>query len=295
MPTFATPAPIAAIVELVGDVRMSASDRDDTVVTVHPGDPTRPADVKAAEQTTVELTDGRLTVRAPRSWLRFTPFGGTGTIRVTLELPTGSQVSVDSGVGAISGDGEIGACRLKTAMGDIRLDQTGPLIATTAYGAVTVDRVAGTAEVSTGTGAIRIEALDGAATIRNSNGSTSIGEVAGDLRVKASNGDIVVRRAHNAVTARTANGDVRVLDVQRGSVVVETAAGELEIGIRKGTAAWFDAITKFGAVRNRLDTTDEPAATRTRVEVRARTSIGDILIGPAPSSEASPSGKRSDS
>ena len=44
--------------------------------------------------------------------------------------------------------------------------------------------------------------------------------------------------------------------------------------------------TQPGSV-NTLDTIDEPATTDTRAEVRARTSFGDILIGPAPTSERS--------
>jgi hypothetical protein len=51
MPTFATPEPISATVEVVsGAVHVSASDRDDTVVEVAPRDPGRPSDVRVAEQ-----------------------------------------------------------------------------------------------------------------------------------------------------------------------------------------------------------------------------------------------------
>src|SRR4051812_16737410 len=67
MPTFDTPAPIAAMIEVaVGDVRIIASDRSDTVVTVHPSDSGADLDVRAAEQTRVEYADGRLFVKAPK-------------------------------------------------------------------------------------------------------------------------------------------------------------------------------------------------------------------------------------
>ena len=281
MPRFPTPEPISVVVELVGDVRITASDRDDTVVTVRPRDPSNASDVKTAEQTNVELLAGQLTIKAPRNWRRFTPFGGTETIEVILELPTGSQVTADSAFGSFSADGELGECRLKSAMGNIRLDHTGPLNVSTGYGNITVDRAGGPTELRTGTGAIRIDEIDGPATIKNANGDTDIGEVTGDLRVKASNGDVTVRRAQDSATARTACGDVRFLDVQRGTVVLETAAGELEVGIREGTAAWFDVETKFGMVRSSLDPTEEPGPSDTTAEVRARTSAGDILIGRA--------------
>ena len=51
------PDPIAVSIELsVGDVRVVASDRADTVVQVRPSDESRAADVRDAGQTRVELT-----------------------------------------------------------------------------------------------------------------------------------------------------------------------------------------------------------------------------------------------
>ena len=72
MPTFDTPEPISVTIDLaVGDVRIIASDRADTVVDVRPSDASNEDDVKAAEQTRVEYADGQLLVKAPklRSWL----------------------------------------------------------------------------------------------------------------------------------------------------------------------------------------------------------------------------------
>src|SRR5262245_5953072 len=67
MPTFDTPGPISAVLDLVvGDARITASDRDDTVVEIRPSDPSHEQDVRAAEQTRVEYSAGRLVVRAPR-------------------------------------------------------------------------------------------------------------------------------------------------------------------------------------------------------------------------------------
>ena len=72
---------------------------------------------------------------------------------------------------------------------------------------------------------------------------------------------------------------MRIRDVSRGTIVMETAAGELEVGIHEGTAAWLDVSTQFGTVRNSLGTADGPAPSEHTVEVRARTSVGDIVIG----------------
>jgi DUF4097 and DUF4098 domain-containing protein YvlB len=142
---------------------------------------------------------------------------------------------------------------------------------------VTVDRVRGRAEV-TGSGQVRIGEIDGPAVIKNLNGVTWVGEVKGDLRCNAANGDIMVDRALGAVTAKTANGAVRIGEVVRGSVELGTAYGELEVGIREGTAALLDVRSQFGSVRNSLTASDGPQPSDQRVEVRARTSFGDIVI-----------------
>ena len=64
----------------------------------------------------------------------------------------------------------------------------------------------------------------------------------------------------------------------RGSVVLETALGELEVGIREGTAAWLDLSTSSAACTTRSTAAEAPDARTRRVEVRARTSDGDIVI-----------------
>ena len=51
---------------------------------------------------------------------------------------------------------------------------------------------------------------------------------------------------------------MRIGEVVRGAVVLETAVGDLEVGIRAGTAAWLDVNTHFGRVHNALEAADAP-------------------------------------
>jgi DUF4097 and DUF4098 domain-containing protein YvlB len=279
MPTFETPGPIAMTVEVVlGDVRITASDRTDTVVGVRPRTASDRADRKAAEQVAVEYADGRLLVKGTKPWRHYTPFGTGGAVEVTLDVPTGSSLAGDLSMGALHGEGELGECRFKTSMGHIRLDHTGPLRLKTSHGDIVVDRAAGTVDVATGSGEVRIDEADGPVVVRNSNGDTRIGAVTGDLRVKAANGDIVVGRADRSVMARTACGDIRVGEVVRRVVDLRTGAGEIEIGIHPGTAAWLDVSSQYGRVHNALDAAEGPAPSDETVEVRARTAAGDIAI-----------------
>jgi hypothetical protein len=278
MPTFETLEPISVTIDLVvGDLRITASDRGETIVSVSPSDTSNDSDVKAAEQTRVEYSQGRLLVKAPRSWKQFTPFGGRDSIDVAIELPSGSRVEGQAAIADFQSNGRLGECRFTTGVGNIRLDETGPLHLSTSAGSVTVDRVMGRGEVN-GSGQVGIREIDGSAVIKNLNGVTWVGEVTGDLRCNAANGDITVDRALGAVAAKTANGAIRIGEVVRGSIELGTSYGELEVGIREGTAAMLDVRSQFGSVRNSLTASDGPQPSEETVELRARTSFGDIVI-----------------
>ena len=279
MPTFDTPDPISVTVEFgVGDLRIVASDRTDTMVEVRPSDPAKKADVTAAEQTRVEYAGGRLLIKAPRNWRQYTFRSGGESVEVQVELPAGSQLRGETGVAALRCRGRLGECRYKTGIGDIQLERAGAVQLRTGVGDITVERAGGDAELTTGSGSLRLDGIDGTAVVKNSNGDTWIGRVTGDLRVNAANGRISVDQASGTVAAKSANGDVRLGEVAHGAVLAQTAFGKVEIGIRDGVAAWLDLNTRFGAVRNDLDTADRPGAGEEAVEVRARTAFGDITI-----------------
>jgi hypothetical protein len=279
MPTFDTPEPISVTVELgVGDLRIVASDRTDTLVEVRPSDAAKKADVAAAEQTRVEYDGGRLLIKAPRGWRQYTFRGGGESIDVQVELPAGSHLRGETGVAPLRCSGRLGECRYKTGVGDIRLDQAGAVQLRTGVGDITVEGADGDAELTTGSGSLRIDRVGGAAVVKNSNGDIWIGEVAGDLRVNAGNGRISVEQARETVAARSANGDVRLGEVAHGAVLAQTAFGKVEIGIRDGVAAWLDLNTRFGNVNNDLDASGRPGQGEDAVEVRARTAFGDITV-----------------
>jgi Toastrack DUF4097 len=279
MPTFDTPEPISVTVELgVGDLRIVASDRADTTVEVRPSDPAKKSDVTAAEQTRVEYAGGRLLIKAPKGWRQYTFRGGGESIDVPVELPAGSHLRGDAGVAALHCMGRLSECRYRTGVGDIQLDQVGPVQLKTGAGDINLRRVGGDAELTTGSGAARVDSIGGAAVVKNSNGDTWIGEVTGDLRVHAANGKISVDQAHATVAAKSANGDVRLGEVARGAVLAQTGLGKVEIGIRDGVAAWLDLDTRFGKLHNDLEAVEHPEPDEDAVEVRARTALGDITI-----------------
>jgi DUF4097 and DUF4098 domain-containing protein YvlB len=278
MSTFKTPEPISALIEVaIGDIRIVAEERDTTVVEIRPSDANQESDVRAAEQARVEFVAGRLLIKAAKQRGRGL-FGRHGSIDVTVELPAGSDLETVAAVAEIRGTGRLGECRFKVSAGGVQLDQTAGLELETGAGAVNVNRVAGDAVLRTGTGKIRVREIDGSAEIKNSDGDNWVGEIRGPLRVSSANGDITVDRAHADVTASTANGEVQVGEVVRGATSLKTANGQINVGIRSGSAARLDVHTSYGRVRNGLQGVEAPAASDEKVDVRAHTGYGDIVI-----------------
>jgi hypothetical protein len=278
MPVFDTPEPILVQVDLpVGDAWISATDRADTVVQVRPRHASSKSDVSTAEQTTVEYAAGRLVIRAPKTWRRYSFVSAGPSIDVLIEVPSGSSVQAEASWAAFRCEGRLGDCRFNTG-GAVRLDRAGAVDIDVSHGEVVVESVTGSARVTTSSGKVRLGEVGGITEIKNSSGDCWIGQGTGDVRVKTSHGDITVDRALASVTARTAHGSVRIGEVVHGSVDVQTSYGGIEVGVRRGTAAWLDLDSRHGRVHNALDAADAPAHDGDTVEVHASTSYGDITV-----------------
>jgi DUF4097 and DUF4098 domain-containing protein YvlB len=280
MPTFATPEPISAKIDILfGDIRVIASDRTDTVVEVRPADASKAGHVRAAEETRVEYADGRLLVKGPRR--RASMILGPGkdaAVQVDVRLPAGSGLDASSGLGNVHCEGLLGDCEVSSGAGGIWIEDARTLGAKTGGGDFTAGRVAGDVTITTGVGEVRLRHAAGVVTIKNSSGVTWVGEAAGNVHVRSASGDIVIDQAHADVDAKTAAGKIRIGEVSQGTVVMQTSAGQLEVGVREGTAAWLDVRATAGRLINELDAADAPAPTAEKVEVRARASAGDVVI-----------------
>jgi DUF4097 and DUF4098 domain-containing protein YvlB len=260
MPTFDTPTPIHIRIDVSGgSVRVRASDRADTVVTVRPGNERKSADTQAAEQTRVSYADGRLTVTSPRR-PRLLFMGNMPSVDIEVLAPEGSGLEATLSAGDVDCDGRLDGVRIDNRYGDIRVDRAGTLRAHTSAGDITVAHVDRDAEAATSYGEIRVRSASG------------------DLRLDSACGDITVERALASVGATTKYGQVSVHEATGGSLDLATSYGKVEAGVREGTAAWLDLESSSGKVRNLLTASDAPAAAEESLRIRARTSYGDIVI-----------------
>ena len=142
MPTFATPGPIAATVVVAGaQVRVTASDRTDTVVLVEPIDKASKKDVKVASKTKVDFADGQLSVKTTVSGDK------NGSVVITIDLPAGSSLVAYLAHSDVHADGSFGECELHLASGRVQLDRINALQANIAAGEVTIGHIAGRANI----------------------------------------------------------------------------------------------------------------------------------------------------
>jgi Putative adhesin len=274
MPTFATPGPVTATVEVAGaQVRVTASDRTDTMVLVEPRNPASRKDVKVAGKTKVDLADGQLTVKT------ITPGDKSGSVAITIDLPAGSSLAAYLAHSSVQVDGSVGQCELHMASGRVQLDRIEALRANISAGEVAIAHISGRADIDGGAFAVRIGEVEGPVGITSSGGQAWISHAAADLELSSASGGFDIDRADGSVTA-TASGAIRIGRMTHGQAKLMNGSGNIEVGISDGTAAYINVNSERGAVRNSVaspspegtDAADAP------VMVHARTRHGDIII-----------------
>ncbi|WP_405615538.1 DUF4097 family beta strand repeat-containing protein [Streptomyces sp. NBC_00076] len=218
MQKFDTPAPVTAVLDIpAGRIQFIAADRADTTVEVLPANASKSRDVKASEQTEVAYGDGVLRITAPQAKNQF--LGPSGSIEVTVQLPTGSRIEATAALADFRGVGRLGDVSLEGAQGAVKLDEAASAHLTLQSGDVSVGRLGGPAQISTQKGDLRItEAVRGTVTLRTESGEISVGAARG---VSASlDAGTSYGRIHNAlkntdgadavltIDATTAYGDI---------------------------------------------------------------------------------------
>ncbi|MEU0941431.1 DUF4097 family beta strand repeat-containing protein [Streptomyces canus] len=179
MQKFDTPTPVTTVIDLPADrVQVIAADRADTTVEIRPADPARSRDTKAAEQ--IEVThgdDGLLRITAPAAKNQY--FGPSGSVELTVQLPTGSRVEATTAAAEFRAVGRLGALVLEGAHGPVKIDEAASLRLTVTDGDITVGRLTGPAEISTQKGHITIaEALTGTVVLTTQKGDITLATAA---------------------------------------------------------------------------------------------------------------------
>jgi hypothetical protein len=178
MQTFATPAPITAVVAIpAGRIQFTAADQDSTTVEIRPANPAKSRDVKLAEQTTAAYSDGILQVTSPAG-NRF--LGSSGAVEVTVKLPAGSRVEAKAASAQFTTAGQLGEVAFDSSQATVKVDEAATARLTTVDGDITVGRLGGDAEIRTARGDIAVaEAARGTVVLCTQAGAITVGAAAG--------------------------------------------------------------------------------------------------------------------
>ena len=276
MPTFDTPEPISATLDLVvGDVRITASDRADTVVEVRPSDASNEADVQGRRADPRRVRRRRLLVKAPKQ-RSLGLFGKAGSIDVTIELPAGSQVHGDASVGGRSA-ATAGSASAGSRPGPATSGSSRPARSTvnTGAGDITVDRVDGRrrGHHRLRPGAPRRD--------RRHRGDQELQRRQLDRRGRRRPAGQRGQRRASPSTGRTPASTPRPPTATSGSARSRAARSSLETAARRARGRHPRGHRRLARRQHRssatcttqLDAADGPEPSDETVEVRARTSL----------------------
>jgi hypothetical protein len=286
MPSYDVSGPIDLdVAASVGFIDIVASDRIDAAIEVAPSKPGRSGDESLAREATVSFDSGGVRVKVPR---RRSLFGKNDSVDVRCEVPTGSRVTIETAYGSVRARGELGDARIVAKYGNVTADTVANLVLDAPYGSTDIAEVTGRLDVTAGHGVLRIAQVHGDARLRASHGTMELGTAAGDVEV-ATSGALTIDRALGDVTARSAHGLIRIRKVSGGTIRLDNGYADVDVGVPTGVAAWIDASSAHGRVRNELTPDPAAAASDRAVELHLHANYGNVIIRriTAPQREAS--------
>jgi hypothetical protein len=258
----------------VGFVDIVASDRTDAVIEVVASKPGRSGDESLAREATVSFDSGGVRVKVPR---RLNLFSKGDSVDVRCEVPTGSRVTIETAYGSVRARGVLGDCRIVAKYGGVTADTVANLVLDAPYGSTDIAEVTGRLDVTAGHGVLRIAEVHGDARLRASHGTMELGTAAGDVEA-ATSGALTIDRALGDVTARSAHGLIRIREVSGGTIRLDNGHADVDVGVPTGIAAWIDASSAHGRVRNELTPDPAAAASDRAVELHLHANYGNVII-----------------
>ena len=275
MPVFETSQPVALDVDVAtGHVEIVGEDRSDVVAEVTPSNEGRSGDRSLADAATIDSDGARVVVRVPR---RMNLFGRNDSVDVRVAVPLGSRVEVSSAYGTVRLRGRLGAARVDAKYGTVTIDEVGDLVLAAPYGEVDVREVGGRLDLDAGHSRVRIGAVRGEAHLRAAHGSIDIGVAHGPVQARLS-GALTIETALSDVSARSAHGVLRIGAATTGTVRLENGYADVEVGVPAGTAAWVDATSAHGTVRNELTAGAAASETERTVELHLSSDWADVVV-----------------
>ena len=253
--TFPAAAPLRADLELPsGSIDVTLAPTEEIRVSLEPVGAMTEKAREQIESARVTFDGQHLVVEIPKLRLRDVP------LRLTVLLPPQSTLTCSTASADITTTGVVGPFGARTASGDVLFDGVCDLCdVTTASGVVRLGDVLGEGRVKTASGDIVVASIGGRAAIDTASGDVQVGQAASDVRV------------------RTASGDIRLSHVSQGHLSVNSASGDVIIGVAQGVGTWLDIITVSGSTKCTLPTESSGEA-EAALRISCRTVSGDVRI-----------------
>lgn len=264
---FDTPEPIELYVQIgSGSVTVRASDTTSTSISVTG---------RRAED--VEITqDGRqIAVISPENRGLF---GNDSRLDVEVTLPMGSDLASKTGSATLVTHGRLNRADVRTGSGGARIDiLSGPADFKSGSGDVVVDAAA-QVQVKIGSGDVRIARAEGRCAVSTGSGDVRIGVASAGVLVKTGSGDLQVQEAEGDITFSAASGSLSIGRFSRGGLTAKNVSGDIRVAIPAGIPVWTDCTTMTGRLHTTLEGAGEPAAGQDYIELRAKSTTGDINL-----------------
>jgi DUF4097 and DUF4098 domain-containing protein YvlB len=214
-----------------------------------------------ADQTTVRCDGRRMLIETPerRQILSIR----RRRLDITVTVPTGSSLTSRTASAALSATGRYATVEAHSASGDIRVEEVDG----------DVEAHVASADVTIGSGR--------AVSAHSASGKVRIGRATGEVDVKCASGKVDVGVAEGSVRARTASGDISIDEARAGTISLNVASGDLRIGVRSGVTALLDLRSVSGRIRSELPVDDDAPDGGAPLEIRARSTSGNVLVVPA--------------
>ena len=182
-------------------------------------------------------------------------------LAIRIRCPQGADVDCGSSSADLSATGSFGAVAMKTASGDVAVDECGELQVASASGDVHARHVRGRAVLNTASGDVRVETA------------------AGPVSANAVSGDVHLGEARDSVAVTTVSGDQTLEAVSGSDVRLQSVSGDVLVGVAPGLRVWIDAASISGSMSSDLAMGEsEPPVGGPSVEIRAKTVSGDVRV-----------------
>jgi DUF4097 and DUF4098 domain-containing protein YvlB len=207
------------------------------------------------DEAEVSFSGGTLLVRVQEKMRLL----GNASVRLEVHLPERSAVQIRTASGDIRCEGELSDLTARSASGDV--------VAGVVTGLVKLDSASGDLRLTHGGGDVVVKTASGDAEIRTADGDVSLESASGDLRLGQAGG---------SARARTASGDVHIDSIRSGRADVNTATGDVTVGVPSGVGVYLDLYSLSGDVRS--DLAETGAESGAELTIGCRTISGDIRV-----------------